>query len=209
LIDNLKFDLRIYALLYGVNPLRIYLHERGLARFSTEEYQAPNNFNMDNLYMHLTNYAINKHNDNFQQNEDEDDDDEGHKRSFAAILRYFERMGHDTGKLKEEIKEIIVKTLIIGQPFLSHLYRSCQPDDLDSSMCFQVLGFDILIDRQCKPWLLEVNQSPSFSTDSPLDYLIKKHVLGDAFRLLNVSFEKKMEHLRILRAEAEKRIYQG
>lgn len=65
LIDNLKFDLRIYALLYGVNPLRIYLHERGLARFSTEEYQAPNNFNLDNLYMHLTNYAINKFNSNF------------------------------------------------------------------------------------------------------------------------------------------------
>ena len=76
-------------------------------------------------------------------------------------------------------------------------------------MCFQILGFDILIDQSCKPWLLEVNQSPSFSTDSPLDYLIKKHVLGDAFRLLNVSYDKKMEHLKLLREEAEKRIYQG
>ncbi len=54
-----------------------------------------------------------------------------------------------------------------------------------------------------------MNQSPSFSTDSPLDYLIKKHVLGDAFRLLNVSYDKKMDHIRQMREEAEKRIYQG
>lgn len=76
-------------------------------------------------------------------------------------------------------------------------------------MCFQVLGFDILIDSNCKPWLLEVNQSPSFSTDSPLDYLIKKHVLGDAFRLLNVSYEKKMEYIKQIKEEAERRIYNG
>lgn len=75
LVDDLKFDLRIYALLYGVNPLRVYIHEEGIARFATEEYQAPNNSNLDNLYMHLTNYAINKFNDKFQQNEDEDEDD--------------------------------------------------------------------------------------------------------------------------------------
>ena len=66
LVDDLKFDLRIYVLLYGVNPLRVYIHEQGIARFATEEYQAPNNSNLDNLYMHLTNYAINKFNDKFQ-----------------------------------------------------------------------------------------------------------------------------------------------
>ena len=65
LVDDLKFDLRIYALLYGVNPLRVYIHEEGIARFATEEYQSPNNSNLDNLYMHLTNYAINKFNDKF------------------------------------------------------------------------------------------------------------------------------------------------
>ena len=54
-------------------------------------------------------------------------------------------------------------------------------------MCFQILGFDIMIDHKAKPYLLEVNQSPSFSTDSPLDYKIKKQVIGDAFHLLNVS----------------------
>lgn len=89
LVDDLKFDLRIYVLLYGVNPLRIFIHEMGIARFATEEYQAPSNNNLDNLYMHLTNYAINKYNDKFQQNEDEEEDDQGHKRSLNAILRLF------------------------------------------------------------------------------------------------------------------------
>jgi tubulin polyglutamylase TTLL6/13 len=41
LIDNLKFDLRIYVLLYGVDPLRIFIYDQGLVRFATERYNAP------------------------------------------------------------------------------------------------------------------------------------------------------------------------
>ena len=54
-------------------------------------------------------------------------------------------------------------------------------------MCFQILGFDIMIDRKFKPWLIEVNQSPSFKTESALDYDVKKAVLRDAFSLLNIN----------------------
>ena len=54
-------------------------------------------------------------------------------------------------------------------------------------MCFQILGFDIMIDKYFKPWLIEVNQSPSFATDSALDYEVKKSVLKDAFMLLNIN----------------------
>jgi len=45
-----------------------------------------------------------------------------------------------------QIEEIAVKTCIAAQPALSHAYRSCQPDDLENSMCFEVLGIDIMID---------------------------------------------------------------
>ena len=44
--------------------------------------------------------------------------------------------GADKDELMKQIKDIIVKTMTTGQPYLAHLYRSCQPEDLDSSMCF-------------------------------------------------------------------------
>jgi len=46
---------------------------------------------------------------------------------------------------------------------------------------------DIFLDNKCKPWLLEVNHSPSFSTDSPLDLNIKKSMLRDTLHILNLS----------------------
>jgi D-alanine-D-alanine ligase-like ATP-grasp enzyme len=52
-------------------------------------------------------------------------------------------------------------------------------------MAFQILGFDVLIDSKFKPYLLEVNCSPSFRTDSQLDYVIKKAVIQDAMLMLN------------------------
>jgi len=51
-------------------------------------------------------------------------------------------------------------------------------------MCFEVLGFDVIIDSDFKPIILEVNHAPSFNTDSKLDYQIKHKMLSDTFSML-------------------------
>ena len=58
-------------------------------------------------------------------------------------------------------------------------------------MCFEILGFDIFLDSNLKPWILEVNHSPSFTTDTPLDFKIKKNLIADTIRLLNLTWTKK------------------
>jgi len=98
LIDGLKFDLWIYVLVYGVDPLRVYLFREGIGRFATEEYEKPQGKNMWNLFKHLTNYAINKDNENFYCN-DESDGDEGHKWTLSSVLSTLEQMGFDTNLL--------------------------------------------------------------------------------------------------------------
>lgn len=68
LIEGLKFDLWIYVLLVGIEPLWIFMFKDGLVWFATVNYERPNETNLDNLFMHLTNYAINKKNKDFVEN---------------------------------------------------------------------------------------------------------------------------------------------
>lgn len=89
LLDGFKFDLRLYCVVTSVKPFRVYLFQDGLVRICTEEYVKPTKSNLDNTCMHLTNYAVNKHNANFQQpafTSTEEHQDEGNKRSLAWFL---------------------------------------------------------------------------------------------------------------------------
>jgi hypothetical protein len=50
---------------------------------------------------------------------------------------------------------------------------------------FELLGFDVIIDQGLKPWLLEVNSSPSLNLDTPLDLHVKSSVIEDVIRLVD------------------------
>ena len=176
---------------------------------ATAEYKPPNQNNLDNLFMHLTNYAINKSSSNFIQNKGCDQDDLGHKRSLTFVLRYLEQNGHNAEAVMLDIKNTIIKTICAVQPTLAHTYRSCQPDDVENSMCFEILGFDIFLDENLKPWILEVNHAPSFSTDSPLDFKVKKNLITDSIRLLNLSYSKKLKFKQQKALEFQRRAIKG
>jgi tubulin polyglutamylase TTLL6/13 len=86
LIEGLKFDFRIYVLLAGTEPLRVYLYNEGLVRLATHPYHEPNSANLKDMCMHLTNYAINKNSPEFVFNTSEKNMDVGHKRSLSAVF---------------------------------------------------------------------------------------------------------------------------
>ena len=165
--------------------------------------------------MHLTNYAINKESDTFEQNRDANKADTGHKRSLSFVLDYFDKHSSEensmpTGdQLWQQIKEICVKTIMCGIHQIEHVYKSSKPNDLENSLCFQIFGMDIFIDSESKPWLLEVNHTPSFCTDSPLDYNIKKNVLRDTLHILNLNQKRKAKYLVQIKNEKEKRLVGG
>uniref|UniRef100_A0A8C7YVR6 Tubulin tyrosine ligase-like family, member 7 n=1 Tax=Oryzias sinensis TaxID=183150 RepID=A0A8C7YVR6_9TELE len=206
LMEGYKFDLRIYILVTSCDPLRIFLYNDGLVRMGTEKYHAPSEANLSQLYMHLTNYSVNKHNENFERDETVD---KGSKRSISWFTQFLRCNDYDVAKFWGDISELVVKTLIVAEPHVLHAYRMCRPGQPpgSDSVCFEVLGFDIILDHKLKPWLLEINRAPSFATDQKIDYDVKKGALLNALKLLNIRASDKKRNLAQQKAEAQRRLY--
>ena len=59
--------------------------------------------------------------------------------------------------------------------------KSVQSVIINDKHCFEVYGFDVLIDEALKPWLIEVNASPSLTASTEIDRTLKMGVIHDAF----------------------------
>lgn len=196
LLDGYKFDLRVYVLITCCDPLRIYVYNEGLARFATKYYKEPSSSNLSNVYMHLTNYSVNKHSRTFVI-----DDESGSKRRFSTFNKCLSERNIDVQQLWDNIDEVIIKTVLSIQPTLKHSYQVCFQSHGPNQACFELLGFDFLLDFKLKPYLLEVNHSPSFHTDAIIDKEIKESLLSDTFIILNLTSDDKQ---RILAEEKQK-----
>ncbi|XP_058285471.1 tubulin polyglutamylase TTLL5 isoform X10 [Hylobates moloch] len=180
LIDDFKFDVRLYVLVTSYDPLVIYLYEEGLARFATVRYDQGAK-NIRNQFMHLTNYSVNKKSEDYVSCDDPEVEDYGNKWSMSAMLRYLKQEGRDTTALMAHVEDLIIKTIISAELAIATACKTFVPH---RSSCFELYGFDVLIDSTLKPWLLEVNLSPSLACDAPLDLKIKASMISDMFTVV-------------------------
>ncbi|KAF3424695.1 hypothetical protein E2986_04790 [Frieseomelitta varia] len=184
LINGLKFDLRIYVLLTSINPMRIYVYKEGLVRFASVRYVR--GANLDDKYMHLTNSSVNKQNPAYIMN-DRVNSFKGHKWSFASLWSYLRQENVDVTDLWCQIKDIIVKTFISVE---SSMNAAISENLVSSYTCYELYGFDVLLDENLRPWLLEVNTLPSLQTDSPLDTAIKGALMKDVLNMAGYQIPK-------------------
>ena len=212
LLNGLKWDIRVYVLITGVDPLSVFLYREGLARFATAKYEPPSRANAAKAFMHLTNFSVNRHSDKFVTEDDPpssasdgepedgtfgDLDQDGNPRSprksssgatkrlMTQLFDELEDLGHDVDLLWWQIKALVGKTLHAISVPLATQYRACVPPSSDPSHCFHVLGFDVLVDDELNPWLLEINHSPSLECSMDVDWDVKLPMVEDAIRMLN------------------------
>lgn len=77
----------------------------------------------------------------------------------------------------------MIKTAISVEPILANnLNRAAN----GRRLCFELFGFDIILDHNLKPWLLEVNVLPSLSSSAELDKRIKTSLMSDIFNCIGV-----------------------
>lgn len=74
------------------------------------------------------------------------------------------------------------------------MYNAVKKTCLHKTNCFELFGYDILIDSDLKPWLIEINLSPSLACESPLDITIKSNLIADIFNMVGVKkYDRKKE----------------
>ncbi|KAE9556711.1 hypothetical protein FO519_000117 [Halicephalobus sp. NKZ332] len=184
LVNDRKFDIRLYVAVTSFQPLVCYMFDEGLTRFAVEEYVCDDG-TFSESYKHLTNYSLNKNSKDFIKNTDASEENVGHKWTLGAILRELKNQKIDTKLLMVRMEDIVIKTLLSIQSQVSAAVRST---GLGPNVCFELFGFDILIDRDLKPWLLEVNLSPSLACDAPLDAILKTKVVCDTLNLAMIPY---------------------
>ncbi|KAE9535227.1 hypothetical protein AGLY_007960 [Aphis glycines] len=188
LINDTKFDLRLYILITSINPLRLYLYDNGLVRFASVKYSS-NLTTICDRYMHLTNYSINRLSSQYTENEDADAC-QGHKWTLRSLWTYMEKERNiDVKNLWDSLKDVVVKTVISGELPMSQICRSNLSNRYNA---YELFGIDVLFDEYLKPWILEVNISPSLHSSSPVDLAVKGPLVKDLMNMAGYHIPNKM-----------------
>ncbi|KAL1514075.1 hypothetical protein ABEB36_003396 [Hypothenemus hampei] len=182
LVAGHKCDLRLYVVVTCFDPLIIYIYEEGLVRFATVKYDSSHK-QLWNPCMHLCNYSINKYHSDYVKSDDPSAENVGHKWTLSALLRHLKSEGKDTTLLMSQIEDVVIKAVLATANSIICAWKMFVPHP---NNCFELYGFDILIDSNLKPWLLEVNLSPSLNCDSPLDVRLKSAMLSDLLTLIGI-----------------------
>jgi D-alanine-D-alanine ligase-like ATP-grasp enzyme len=93
--------------------------------------------------------------------------------------------GYDYEAMWIKIEKIVILTCV-------NLCDKCP----NYNNCFEILGFDIMVDNTLKPWLLEVNSSPAMAMDGRADSLVKPDLLKDTLKMIDFEPQAKY-HERI------------
>ncbi|MBN3309071.1 TTLL9 polyglutamylase, partial [Amia calva] len=169
LISGRKFDLRVYVLVSSYVPLKAWLYRDGFARFSNTRFSLSS---IDDQYVHLTNVAIQKTAPDYDPEKAS-----GCKWQMQQLRRFLcARHGSEAVEtLFRQIDNIFVRSL-----------QSVQKVIINDKHCFELYGYDILLDHNLKPWLIEVNASPSLTASSQEDYELKSRLLEDTLHIVDM-----------------------
>lgn len=157
---------------------------------------------MKNMFMHLTNFSLNKNSENFiAPTENFKEEDIGSKRLMSSLWKIIEEQGFEVDKVKEKITDTVRKAIITLEPYLLYNYHNKVDTEHQDAKNFHILGIDILIDKKLNAWLMEINANPSLCMFiekdqipgepepekilSELDRFVKTKIIGEAIKIVS------------------------
>jgi len=173
LVGGKKFDLRLYVLVTSYMPLTVYLYHEGFCRFSMTRFTMDNIRDVKNVSAHLTNIAVQKQTRSSKA---------AYERTGAkwSICRFKQYLLATVGL--DKVNELFVEI----ENLTIHSLQSVQKVMMNDKHCFELYGYDILLDSNYKATLIEVNASPSLTANTKTDSEMKFALLDDVLTIIDV-----------------------
>jgi hypothetical protein len=166
LISSRKFDIRVWVLV--TSPLKCFIYEQGYIRTSSNQFSLEDS-SLTDVFIHLTNNAVQKESKEYSKFE------KGNQMSFHDFESFFQDVpGFDFGRILKEIKEQL-------KVCLQSCLKKINPNGRTG--CFEIFGFDFIVDSAFKPWLIECNTNPCIELSSPLLEKLIPEMLKEALSL--------------------------
>lgn len=223
---NKKWDLRLYLIIHGINPMRGYVSvDNGFGRFWVDDYDPDDT---SNPFSNVTNSAINSKSDKFvTASEPQEGDDRVLGRYYVTKIWELIKEQYpeaDLDRMKQQILDIsngILKSFrssieAEGRQLLEMQKEGGQ--NFENDKHFQILGTDIMFDDNFKAWLIETNRYPSLKwyymtpneegvvekRRSVVDENVKRILFHECFKIL-VGKEESQEYVKWYDSEEENR----
>ncbi|KRX10650.1 hypothetical protein PPERSA_05470 [Pseudocohnilembus persalinus] len=170
LINNKKFDIRCYLLIACTKPLVVYYH-KGYLRLSMDDYNLENFEKSEKLFTHLTNAAVQKQHKDYEKFKEDTIWSMEQFQEFC--IKNYGKNQSQMEKIKDIIKQFLCYTIHIGEEKLQKKLG-----------CFELMGVDILISENFRPYLIEMNSNPAIDIDTKVKAEIIPQVVENALNLV-------------------------
>ena len=153
LIQGRKFDIRVWAMLS--HPYNIHVFTEGSCRTASVKYEPGD---LTRTHSHLTNHCLQESSDDYGKYE------EGNEMWYADFDKYLASIGCDQRvrtHIEPQMDHIIKESLVAVKELI-------EVSPCERYQCFQLFGYDFILDEALKVHLLEINGSPG-SADKWLD----------------------------------------
>ena len=136
---------------------------------------------LDNMFIHLTNFSVNKKG---EVPKDYPDGCQVNKWTIYELWEYMRDVdGVDPTPFWEGVKDVVIKTLLCGHEHIDKMVKESASSFYNN---FNLLGLDIFIDTDLKPYLLEVNTIPSLfinQVSKEVDVGLKAPLMAELFNI--------------------------